>query len=246
MGDAQPRARILVADDMQFFRMMLNELLTDQGFEVLEARNGDEATEVVRREHASLALVILDMVMPGKDGADVLREIRANPRTERLPVIIVTGQECTAEQREDLRAMGATGFLSKAVPSKEMLFRVRQLIDEHVRSGQSTAEGVQVNLMVDYLTTDGTFSALCYCLSERWLDLRTIRPLSVGVSVTMSFELPGGADPLQLRGQVIESRSAEGGATDGPPAGMRVQFVSPDPGVIAEIQGFIQGKPRRA
>jgi CheY-like chemotaxis protein len=246
MGDTQTRARILVADDMQFFRMMLNELLTDQGFEVLEARNGDEAIEVVRREHPSLALVILDMVMPGKDGADVLREIRANPRTERLPVVIVTGQECTAEQREDLRAMGATGFLSKAVPSKEMLFRVRQLVDEHIHPGQGTAEGVQVNLMVEYLTEEGTFSALCYCLSEKWLDLRTIRPLSVGAGVTMSFELPGAGDPLQVRGQVIESRSAEGGSPEAAPAGMRVQLVSTDPSVIAEIQGFIQGKSRRA
>jgi uncharacterized protein (TIGR02266 family) len=246
MGDAQPRARILVADDMQFFRMMLNELLTDQGFEVLEAKNGDEAIEVVRREHPSLALLILDMVMPGKDGADVLREIRANPRTERLPVIIVTGQECTAEQREDLRAMGATGFLSKAVPSQEMLFRVRQLIDEHVRPGQGGAEGVQVNVMVDYLTEEGTFSALCYCLSEGWLDLRTIRPLPVGAGVTMSFELPGGSDPLQLRGKVIESRSAQEGKAGEAPPGMRVQFISPDPTVVAEIQGFIRGRSHRA
>lgn len=246
MSEAKPRPRILIADDMQFFRVMLNDLLTEQGFEVLEAKNGKEAMEIIRREHPTLALALVDLVMPEKDGADVLREIRANPRTEHLPVIIVTGNEVSGEQRDELRAMGATGFLSKAMPSKEMLFRVKQLVEEHVRPDQASTEGVPVNIMVDYLTESGAFSALCYRLSAQWLDVRTIQPLAVGSSTTLSFELPGSSEPLQLRGKVIEARQSGGGAAGSRPPGMRIQFVSTHADTLSEIRDFIQGKLRRA
>lgn len=246
MSEAKPRARILVADDMQFFRLMLNELLTEQGFEVVEAKDGAEAIEVIRREHPTLSLALVDLVMPGKDGAQVLREIRANPRTEHLPVIIVTGNEVASAERDELRAMGATGFLSKAMPSKEMLFRVKQLVEEHVQPDQASTEGVPVNMMIDYLTDGGTFSALCYRLSGQWLDVRTIQPLPVGATTTLSFELPGGSEPLQVRGRVIEARKGAEGRSGGPPPGMRIQFVSTHADILNEIHDFIQGKPRRA
>jgi len=246
MSQPTPRPRVLVADDMQFFRMMLNDLLTDQGFEVLEARDGNEAMEVVRRDYPTLTLVLLDMVMPVKDGVDVLREIRANPRTEHLPVVMVTGTEVTAEQREELRSMGATGFLSKATPSTEMVSRVKQLVDEHVHRDQAVSEGAPVNVMVDYLTEKGGFSALCYRLSTQWMDLRTIQPLAVGATATLSFELPGSGEAVQVRGRVIAVRNkGDGGDPDSPP-GMRIEFVSARPDILTDIKDFIAGKPRKA
>lgn len=246
MTENRPKVRVLIADDMQFFRLMIKDLLTDQGFDVVEAKDGREAMEIIRREHPTLSLALVDMVMPGKDGADVLREVRANPRTERLPIIIVTGNEVTAEQREELRAMGATGFLSKAMPSKEMLFRVQQLVEEHAQPDQAASEGVPVNMMVDYLTESGAFSALCYRLSSQWLDLRTIQPLPVGSTTALSFELPGSSEPLQVRGKVIETRPGSAPSSDGSPPGMRVQFLSDHAQTLNEIRDFVQGKPRRA
>jgi CheY-like chemotaxis protein len=245
MSDVKPRPRILVADDQKFFRLMLQELLTDQGFEVLEAEDGAAALEMIRREHATLSMVLLDLVMPVKDGADVLRAVRANPRTEQLPIILVTGQEVTPDQLTDLRAMGATAFLSKATPSKEMMFRVRSLVEEHVRRDAESAEGAPVNLMVDYLTGEGSFSALCFQLSERWLDLRTIRPQQVGASLTMSFDLPGATEPVQVRGKVIEERRSDAGP-GGLPTGMRVEFETGAGEVLAEIRDFLKGRSRRA
>jgi CheY-like chemotaxis protein len=245
MSDKTPPARILIADDTQFFRVMLSDVLIDQGFEVLAAKDGLEAMEIVQREHPTLALVMVDLEMPRKDGAQVLREIRANPRTERLPVMIVTGKEATSEQRDELRSMGATSFVSKATPSTEIVTRVRSVLEESAGTDQTSAEGVLVNIMVDYLTGEGAFSALCHRLSSQWLDLRTIHPQPAGSTLTMSFTLPGAEDAIQLRGKVIEERKPANDAASGKPPGMRLQFISTHPDTLSDIRDFVQGKSRR-
>ncbi|MCZ6778618.1 MAG: response regulator [Acidobacteria bacterium] len=246
MPDKKPPLRVLIADDSQFFRVMLSDLLTDEGFEVLMAKDGVEAMEIVRQEYVTLSLVVLDMAMPNKDGAEVLGEIKANPKTESLPIVMVTGEEVDSSKVEDLRAMGACGFVSKAMPSKELIFRVKSVVEEHTGSKDAPSQGVQVNLMVDYMTEKGTFSALCYRLAAQWIDLRTIQPLEVDAECTLSFTLPGGSNPLQTRGKVLEVRSQEQVTGTETPPGMRVQFASTSPSTLDEIRDFVQRKTRQS
>jgi CheY-like chemotaxis protein len=246
MPEKKPPLRVLIADDSQFFRVMLSDLLSDEGFEVLLAKDGVEAIEVVQQEYPTLSLVVLDIAMPNKDGAEVLGEIKANPKTEHLPVVMVTGEEMDSGKLEDLRSMGACGFVSKAMPSKELVFRVRSVVEEHAQEKDVASEGIQVNIMVDYLTEQGTCSALCYRLAGQWMDLRTIQPLPIGAECTLSFTLPGDSEPMQARAKVLESRSQEQGDGSETPPGMRLQFASSPPNVLNEIRDFIQGKSHRS
>jgi len=246
MSDKKPPLRVLIADDSQFFRVMLSDLLTDEGFEVLLAKDGVEAMDMVRQEYATLSLVVLDIAMPNKDGAEALGEIKANPKTESLPVVMVTGEEVDSSKVEDLRAMGACGFVSKSMPSKELIFRVKSVVEEQTGGADAAAEGIQVNLMVDYMTEEGTFSALCYRIAGQWIDLRTIQPLEVGTKCTLSFTLPDGSNPLQARGKVLEVRSQEQVSGTETPPGMRVQLASTPPSALNEIRDFVQGKTRQS
>ena len=225
---------------------MLSDLLTDEGFEVLLAKDGVEAMKIVRQEYVTLSLVVLDIAMPNKDGAEVLGEIKANPKTESLPVVMVTGEEVDSAKVEDLRAMGAFGFVSKAMPSKELVFRVKSVVEEQIGGKDVASEGVQVNLMVDYMTDKGTFSALCYRVAGQWIDLRTIQPLEVGAECTLSFTLPGGSNPLQARGKVLEVRSQEQVSGTEIPPGMRVQLACTSPSALNEIRDFVQGKTHQS
>ncbi|MEE9219040.1 MAG: response regulator [Acidobacteriota bacterium] len=246
MSDGKPPLRVLITDDSQFFRVMLSDLLTDEGFEILLAKDGVEAMEVIRSEYPTLSLVVLDLAMPNKDGVEVLREIKANPRTERLPVIIVAGDEVDSSKRDDLRSMGAAGFVSKAMPSRELVFRVRAAVEEHLSGTNAPTEGIQVNLMVDYLTEQGTVSALCYRIASQWVDLRTIKPLPAGSELNLSFTLPDRPETLQLRGRVIEERPPDENRSSEKPVGMRVQFHSTPAKILDEIHDFVQGKTRRS
>ena len=81
--------KILVVDDERTIREIARELLTSTGYEVLEASDGREALVMARKEQP--VLIVLDLVMPGMSGIDVVREIRDDPRLKETPILIMSG-----------------------------------------------------------------------------------------------------------------------------------------------------------
>jgi class 3 adenylate cyclase len=117
-------ARILVVDDQRTTAEMVSGLLRNLGYEVDCALGGQEALQVVREKGTDL--VISDIVMPGLDGYELCRRLRANAATALLPVILVTG----AEQSERIKGVeaGADDFLAKPVNWAELFARVKRLL----------------------------------------------------------------------------------------------------------------------
>lgn len=121
-SDTHPASsgRILVVDDQEVNLRVVSSLLTKQGYEVVVAGNGEEA--LARYRETSPDLVLLDMIMPGMDGFDVLRELAAQPGT-RVPVVFVTA----AHDRDLLlRAFdaGVVDYVTKPFLPEELLARV--------------------------------------------------------------------------------------------------------------------------
>jgi DNA-binding NtrC family response regulator len=100
--------KILIIDDEQGIRDLLDTLLCRKGYDVVVAENGREGLKVFRRERPDV--VVLDLKMPGMDGLTVLQEIR-NLHPNK-PVIILTGAG-TPETEQQVRALGATEFVEK-------------------------------------------------------------------------------------------------------------------------------------
>jgi DNA-binding NtrC family response regulator len=101
-------AKILVIDDEQGIRDLLDTLLSRKGYDVVVAENGRKGLEVFRRER--LDVVVLDLKMPGMDGLTVLQQVRSlNPGQ---PVIILTGAG-TAEAEQQVRALGVMEYVEK-------------------------------------------------------------------------------------------------------------------------------------
>jgi adenylate cyclase len=117
-------ARILVVDDQRTNAEMVSGLLRNLGYEVELALDGQEALELVREKGPDL--VISDILMPGLDGYELCRRLRANAATALLPVILVTG----VEQSERIKGVeaGADDFLAKPVNWAELFARVRRLL----------------------------------------------------------------------------------------------------------------------
>jgi CheY-like chemotaxis protein len=104
------RPTVLVCDDEPVLRMLVRGALAEAEYTVLEARDGDEALERVRTDHPDL--ILLDMMMPGRSGGDVLAELRRDPATAATPIIMLTAR-AQASDREAMKAAGADFFLTK-------------------------------------------------------------------------------------------------------------------------------------
>lgn len=123
MTDYSPR--ILCVDDENLNIQLYHGILKPEGYTVIPATGGQQALDLLARE--DIDAVILDLMMPDMDGFQVLAEIRANPLTMNLPVIVATA---LSERSAKLKALdcGASDFLFKPLDRPEMLLRVRNLL----------------------------------------------------------------------------------------------------------------------
>jgi putative two-component system response regulator len=126
MLDIKPdSAMILVADDNEANLELLSGMLAAAGYRVVCARNGDHAIAMV--QGGSVDLVILDVVMPGRTGFSACQQIKSNPKTRLIPVVLVTGLTNTDDRIHGIMC-GADDFLNKPVNKHELLARVHSLL----------------------------------------------------------------------------------------------------------------------
>lgn len=116
---ANKNAKILIVEDDRTARLHAITLLEKDRYDILEAENGEEALEIIKREGVSLDAILLDREMPKMNGIQFIKELRKIPKVNKLPVIMVTGHD-KPEQIEEAIASGVFFFLSKPV-NKEVL-----------------------------------------------------------------------------------------------------------------------------
>lgn len=118
---------ILIVDDERINRATLAELLQSH-YQILLAKNGAMALEIARNESKNLALVLLDVSMPGMNGYEVLQHLRADASTAHIPVIYITGQSDEAAEEYGLR-LGAADYVSKPIRPAVLQARVKNQVD---------------------------------------------------------------------------------------------------------------------
>jgi CheY-like chemotaxis protein len=118
-------ARVLVCDNEEVLRILVREALAVGKYEIVEARDGDESVELARSLEPDL--IVLDMMMPGRTGLEVLEQLRSEERFAETPVVMLTARTQEAD-RASASTAGADRFLPKPFSPVELASVVEELL----------------------------------------------------------------------------------------------------------------------
>lgn len=168
--------KILVVDDESRMRKLLNDFLSTNGYEILEAENGQKALDIFE-ENKDISLILLDVMMPVLDGWSTLRELR---KSSKIPVIMLTAR---GEERDELFGfeLGVDEYISKPFSPKILVARVEALLNRCYPENKNISEfdGIIIDESAHVVTIDGQnadlsmkeFELLQYLISNKGVAL---------------------------------------------------------------------------
>ena len=117
--------RILVVEDQADNRRILRDLLSSVGYEILEAVTGDEGVTLATTQHPDL--ILMDIQLPGIDGYEATRRIKADPALRHIPIIAVTSYALSGDDARALAA-GCDAYVAKPFSPRALLAKVREYL----------------------------------------------------------------------------------------------------------------------
>lgn len=160
---------ILVVDDKLDTLLLVRELLTSRGYHVNTASDADEALQAIKTERPDL--ILLDVIMPGRSGYDLCRELKDDPSTRLIPVVMITGLSDRSDRIRGIEA-GADDFLSKPLYPEELYARVKSLLKlKHFTDELENAEAVLFTLALGVEARDPYTGDHCSRLAHYAGDL---------------------------------------------------------------------------
>ncbi|HQY73458.1 MAG TPA: PleD family two-component system response regulator, partial [Aestuariivirga sp.] len=193
-------ARILVVDDILANVRLLEAKLSAEYFEVVTAMNGVDALEAVQR--AKPDIVLLDVMMPGIDGIEVCKRLKAEPATQHIPVIMVTALDQLEDRVRGLEA-GADDFLTKPVNDVALFCRIKSLVRLKMLSDELRARaesGQTMGLVVKNKIADDTRPGNILVVDSRVAFIDRVR-----VALTGKHKVSGVIDAAEVIPSITES-----------------------------------------
>jgi two-component system, cell cycle response regulator DivK len=117
--------RILVIEDQEDNRQIVRDLVTASGYELIEATTGEEGLEVAARERPDL--ILMDIQLPGIDGYEVTRRIKADPKLRKIPIIAVTSYALSGDDKKAFAA-GCDSYVTKPYSPRLLLAKIREYL----------------------------------------------------------------------------------------------------------------------
>ena len=118
---------ILYVEDNEFNRKIVRQLLAKTSYRLLEAVDGEEGVALALK--APPDLILMDIQLPKISGLDATRQLRNDPRTAAVPVIVVTSFALSGDEHK-AKAVGATAYLAKPYSPRELLAKIREIVPE--------------------------------------------------------------------------------------------------------------------
>ena len=172
MGDLAAGRReqsILVVEDNLVNAALMKELLASRGYQAVAVKNAAEAEAEIRREAPDL--ILLDVIMPGKSGYQLCRELKEDSKTRLIPIVMITGLSAREDRVKGIEA-GADDFLTKPISPEELFARVSSLLKlKEFTDELETADSVLCTLGLSVESRDPYTEGHCERLARNASDL---------------------------------------------------------------------------
>jgi putative two-component system response regulator len=172
MGDVlggRRKQSILVVDDSVVNAALLKEVLVKRGYQAVAVQNAAAAEEEIGREAPDL--ILLDVIMPGKTGYELCRELKEDPKTRLIPIVMITGLSDREDRLKGIEA-GADDFLTKPISPEELFARVSSLLKlKEFTDELETADSVLCTLGLSVEARDPYTEGHCERLARDAADL---------------------------------------------------------------------------
>lgn len=122
-----PHVRVMIVEDSEDIRILLEELLEGEGYGLVFATNGEEGLETAKREHPDL--ILMDLSLPGMDGWETVYRLRQLAEFKSTPIIALTAH-ATSKDKERALAAGCTGYVSKPFDMEQLLVYVASFVSK--------------------------------------------------------------------------------------------------------------------
>lgn len=118
--------KILFVEDEPSLQKTVTEILTQEGFEMLSALDGEEGLKLIKKEKPDL--ILLDLILPKKDGFEILKEIKEGEETKDIPVIVLTNLEGVGDVEKALSLGAATYLVKASYELEDIVAKVKQTL----------------------------------------------------------------------------------------------------------------------
>lgn len=163
---------ILVVDVDKNISKLVKSALRQNGYEVSSVNSGEDALEIIKSKNVDA--VILDILLPGMDGLETLRQIRANPSCQYIPVIMLTSKNSEFDSVIGLE-LGADDYIGKPIRFYELAARVKSVLRRSEKTLQGKPAKIELgNLQIDTVSRSVHYQNILLSLSYKEFELLTL------------------------------------------------------------------------
>lgn len=235
---ADDRRLILLVDDLRIFLKIEQDLLEGAGCEVISACSGLEALEKTREQKPDL--VLLDLYMPGLDGAECCRLIKRDPDLKDIKVVIITSK-AFGEDRMRCFDAGCDGFISKISTHNQILVEIERALSQKVSHPSVFPDTFDVSY---YESVGPRYSGVGLDLGIDGMFVASDKPVERHAILVLEFGIPGFERRVRLKGKVIGVAKPSGKVRL--VRGFHVCFVDPGTSILNLISEYLQEEKREA
>jgi CheY-like chemotaxis protein len=234
------KKRIVVADDSKFWREKIATVIAQSGHEVIAVENGVSAIRLCMNTRQPVDLLVVDLIMPGVDGFEVARYLRAEHASEKIPIVGVTGLFKPDDFPEGPQSQGFEDIVEKSSSPEHFL----SVFKKCLRQGQGVrrpAPRVVTHLPAEFRCADGkTGRCVVANLSSTGAFLSTNTPLKNGTEISVVFGLPDGPS-IRSSALVIWVRESDASKKT-EPRGMGVLFRRMQLGLQTALERYVKNE----